>query len=118
MAHSNNNPLLEGFSGAIGELVVKHYPNGKTVITKKPDMSRIKRSELQKVYQTKFAEAVAYAQAAERDPEKKAAFEKVLKKGQDVYHAALSNFLRKSIEESRRMNVTEASDTPSAELPE
>src|SRR6476660_5351360 len=117
MAHSNNNPLLEGFSGAIGELVVKHYPNGKTVITKKPDMSQVKRSELQKVYQSKFVEAVAYARSAERDPEKKVAFEKVLKKGQDVYHTALSNFLRKSIDEGRRRERTDATDTPSPELP-
>jgi hypothetical protein len=118
MAHSNSNPWLEGFSGAIGELVIKRYPNGKMVITKKPDMSQVKGSELQKIYQTKFAEAVVYARAAKRDPEKRAAFEKVLKAGQDVYHAALSNFLRKSIEESRGMKVPKAPDTPSAELPE
>jgi len=118
MAHSKNNPILEGFSGKIGNLVVKQYPNGKIVITKLPDMSSVKHSKLQSIYQNKFAEAVKYARAAKRDPLKRAAFEKVLKDGQDVYHAALSSFLQKSITESRQMKVSTAADTPSTELPE
>ena len=115
MAHSTNNPVLEGFSGRIGTLVVKRYPNGKIVLTKMPDMSSVKQSELQKIYQSKFAEAVKYARAAKRDPLKKAAFEKVLKDGQDVYHAALSSFLRKSITESRQMTASSSTDTQLAE---
>src|SRR5689334_2452244 len=115
MAHSDNNPVLEGVSGRIGNIVIKRYPNGKIVITKVPDMSGVKHTELQRIYQTKFAEAVAYARAAKRDPQKKVAFEKVLKKGQDVYHAALSHYLQRSIDEGRRANETDDADTPSTE---
>ena len=115
MAHSKNNPLLEGVSGKIGNLVIKQYPNGKIVITKLPDMSSVKRTELQSIYQNKFAEAVKYARAAKRDPLKSAAFEKVLKDGQDVYHAALSSFLQKSITESRLMKADDATATATSE---
>jgi hypothetical protein len=95
MAHVKNSPLLEGVSGTIAELVIKKYGNN-TVITRKPDMSRVKRTALQQYYQKVFKEAVIYARAARRDPRKKAAFEKILKPGQDIYHAALSHYLRKA----------------------
>ena len=115
MAQSKNNPVLEGVSGKIGNLVIKQYPNGKIVITKMPDMSSVKQSKLQSIYQNQFAEAVKYARAAKRDPQKRAAFEKVLKPGQDVYHAALSSFLKKSITESRLMKAVDDKDAATSD---
>ncbi len=92
MARSSNNLLLKGFRGSLGELVIKQYARG-IVISQKPDMSRVKKSELQKVEQSKFKQAVAYAQSIIRDPKKKAGYAKKLKKGQSVYHAAIKEFL-------------------------
>jgi len=58
MARTNNNPLLQGVSGKIGnQLVIKQYSYG-TVISATPDMSRVKKSMLQKLAQQKFADAV------------------------------------------------------------
>ena len=95
MARAGNRSLFKDVRGHIGkEVVLKQYAFG-TVISKYPDMSQVKRSALQKKYQGDFAEAVAYAQAIIRDPQKKAAFQKKLKKGRRVYNAAIQEFFRK-----------------------
>ena len=100
MARTDSNALLKGFSGAIGkQIVVKQYGD-KTVITAYPDMGKVKASANQKVRRNVFAEAVAYAQAIITDPKKKSAYQKKLKKGQRVYQAAMSEYMKKNIKES------------------
>jgi len=94
MARVKNNFLLQGVSGSIAELVIKQYSYGP-VISKKPDMSQVKHSRLQKVKQSLFKEAVAYAQSINRDPKKKAAYAKKLKKGQTVFNAAVSEYMKR-----------------------
>src|SRR5688572_3663894 len=102
MARLDKNSLLNGVSGAIGkELVLKQYGD-KTVVSKYPDMSRVKKSELQKLQQGVFAQAVAFAQGAKRDPKLRAKYLKKLKSGQSVYHAALQDFLKKANKEMRK----------------
>lgn len=86
---------MQGVSGKIGDqLVIKQYSYG-TVISAMPDMSRVKPSRKQKLEQQKFAEAVAYAKSISRNPVKKAAYSRKLKKGQSVYHAAIQEFYKK-----------------------
>lgn len=98
MARSDNNALLAGFSGAIGkQIVVKQY-NGKTVITAYPDMSRVKPSANQKMRRNVFTDAVAYAKGINDNPAKKAAYKKKLKKGQSVYHAAISAYMKEHVQ--------------------
>jgi hypothetical protein len=93
MARAGKKSLLKDVRGAIGgEIVVKQYDHG-IVVSKYPDMSRVKRSKLQKKYQKDFKLAVAYAQSIIHDPIKKAAFQKKLKKGQRIYNAAIKEFL-------------------------
>jgi hypothetical protein len=93
MARAGKKSLLKDVRGAIGgEIVVKQYDHG-IVISKYPDMSRVKRSKLQKKYQKDFKQAVAYAQSIIHDPVKKAAFQKKLKKGKRVYTAAIKEYL-------------------------
>lgn len=94
MARMQNNSLLQGISGSIGEIVIKQYRYG-VVVSKKPDMSKVKKSQLQKAKQSIFKEAVAYAKNINNDPEKKKAYAKKLKKGQTVFNAAISEFLQK-----------------------
>jgi len=96
MAQSVNSVLLHNLRGQIGkQLVVKQYGQ-KTVVTKYPDMSKVKPSKLQKTKRTAFAEAVAYAQGILYDPVKKNAYAKKLKKGVSVYHAAIKEWLGKA----------------------
>jgi hemerythrin superfamily protein len=95
MARVKNNALLAGVSGRIGDsIVIKQYSYG-TVISAMPDMSRVKKSKLQKVKQTDFAKAVAYAQSIIRDKKKKEKYAKNIEKGKTVYHAAIKEYLDK-----------------------
>lgn len=92
MARSKNI-ILKGMSGAVGkQLVVKQYAYG-TVVTRYPDMSGIKPSKQQKQGRSAFRDAVAYAKAILRNPTKKAAYAKGLKKDETVYHAAIKEYL-------------------------
>jgi len=94
MAQSERNMLLNQVSGQFGkQVVVKRYGN-KTVITSYPDMSNIKPSKEQKKKRKVFAEAVAYAQQINNDPEKKALYKKKLKKGQTVYNYAIKEYMK------------------------
>lgn len=94
MARMKNHVLLSGVRGRIGELVIKQYADG-IVISKVPDMSRVKKSKLQQQKQDHFKEAVAYAKSIVCNSQKKTAYAKKLKKGQSVYHAAIKEFMKK-----------------------
>ena len=96
-----NDLLLSDIHGQLGkQLVVKQYDYG-TVVTKYPDMSRVKRTSRQKQNNGRFKEAVLYAQSIIRNPDKRAAYVKKLarskktKATRSVYHAAISEFLNK-----------------------
>lgn len=96
MAQSTNSVLLKHLRGQIGkQIVVKHYGQ-KTVVTAYPDMSGIKPSKKQKAKRKDFAEAVAYAQSILHNAVKKAAYARKLKKGQSVYHAAITEWMGKA----------------------
>jgi hypothetical protein len=106
MAHLASNSPLHGMTGRVGNLVFKFYRHlnngkGKVVVTRDPDMSSVKASPLQKLQREVFAEAVAYARNVKRDPEKKAAYEKMRKEGQTVFNAALSNYMKKKNDEMK-----------------
>jgi hypothetical protein len=96
MARVPKKSILNKAKGKIGdELVVKQYDYG-TVITRYPDMSRVKKSPLQEKENALFKEAVKYAQGIIHDPKKKAAYAKKLKKGKSVYHAAIREYMKKN----------------------
>ena len=87
--------IVKKLSGTVGkQLVFKQYGKA-TVVTAYPDMSRVKPSKLQKQKRSLFADAVKYAQAIAKDEKQKALYKKKVKKGQSVYHCALSEFLKK-----------------------
>lgn len=93
MARSSH-PLLQSCSGHIGKtIVVKQYTN-KIVLSKYPDMSKVKRSTLQKANNSLFAEAVAYAKGICNNPAQRNTYQSKTAKGQSVYHFALQEFYR------------------------
>jgi hypothetical protein len=86
---------LKGLRGQVGkQLVFKRYGD-KTVVTRYPDMSRVKRSPRQKAGTSKFKHAVAYAKSIISDEKKRKAFAKKLRRGKSVYHADISEFMKK-----------------------
>ena len=69
MAKVQNNVLVRGIKGGIGEVVFRVMPDGKTYVSGKPDFSSRKFSQGQKSHQSRFKEAAAYArQAAKTQP--------------------------------------------------
>ncbi|RPI93246.1 MAG: hypothetical protein EHM40_10515 [Chloroflexi bacterium] len=66
MAKVRNNPVVQGISGGIGNLVFRQMPDGSTYISGKQDFSKRKFSQGQKDHQSRFQRAVAYARAAAR----------------------------------------------------
>ncbi len=69
MAKVSRNPVIQGISGGVGNLVFRQMPDGSTYVSAKPDFSRRKFSEGQKQHQSRFQRAVAYARdAAKRQP--------------------------------------------------
>jgi hypothetical protein len=91
---TSNGLLVKGMSGAIGdELVLKQYKYGM-VVSRYPDMSKVKASTLQKENRNLFRDAHYHAQGINRDPVKKAAFKKTMKKGEtSVYFVALTRYM-------------------------
>jgi hypothetical protein len=59
-------------------------------------MSGVKHSPLQELKQSLFKEAVAYAHSVNRDPKKKTAYAKKLKKGETVFNKAISEYMKKA----------------------
>ena len=64
MAKVVRNPVVQGISGAVGNLVFRQMPDGSTYVSAKPDFSHRKFSEGQKEHQSRFQRAVAYAREA------------------------------------------------------
>ena len=97
MARTDDKSILKNLHGAIGKTIVVKQYGSKTIVTAYPNMSRVKRSSTQKRNSKLFKEAVAYAQSINRDEKKKEAYrkKKKLRKGTSVYHAALSEFMRR-----------------------
>ncbi|MBL7730888.1 MAG: hypothetical protein JNM88_06890 [Chitinophagaceae bacterium] len=99
MAITKQELLLRGLRGAIGkEVVIKQYSYG-TVVTAFPvkPLRKRKPSPIQSIRQGVFKEAVKYAKSIVHDQKKKAAYAKKLKKGQQVYHAAIREYMGKHL---------------------
>ncbi|HEY5825993.1 MAG TPA: hypothetical protein VIT44_16585 [Cyclobacteriaceae bacterium] len=94
MARVKDNVLTRGFSGKLDQIVFKTYSYG-TVVSRSPDMSKVKLSKAQKKANGVFKDAVSYAQSILADPAKKKAYAKKLKPGKTVYHTALAEYLKK-----------------------
>lgn len=84
---------MQGMSGTLSTILLKQYSYG-TVISKRPDRSKVKLSPLQKKTNKKFKEAVAFAKSVLQDEAKKKAYKKKLKRNQTIYHAALADYLK------------------------
>lgn len=95
MARMPPHSPLTGASGAVGkEIVFKRYGN-KTVVSKYPDMTKVKPSALQRQGRSLFAEAVRFAQLINNHPELKALYTSELQAGESVFHKAKQEYLNR-----------------------
>jgi hypothetical protein len=75
------HPLFAEIRGTLfDDMVFKRTPSGRIILSKKPDMSRVKKSKAQLENQERFKQASAYATAAKADPQVWAHYQKLAKK--------------------------------------
>jgi hypothetical protein len=97
MAKAKLHPMFEWFSGKIGRLVFRRSHSGNQMVSKLPDMRRVKWSPAQVAHREKMTEAFAYARAAVRDPELRAYYLKMArrkKKNNRPYDMAVRDYCR------------------------
>src|SRR5450432_4410728 len=86
---------LRMIQGAVGKsYVIKHYKWG-IIMTKYPDMTKIKASPKQRFCRCLFREAVAYAQSVIADPVREEAWQKRLRRRKGVYNEAVKAYMLK-----------------------
>ena len=95
MAVSYNNVITSGYSGRVGDVVFRNY-NGKSVMAKRPDCSKVIKSERQLEFNDKFKRAVKYGQYVIKNPEL-TAYYKRKRPDMDPYHAAISDYLSRPV---------------------
>jgi hypothetical protein len=87
-------PFIEEIHGTLYDMVFKKSPQGEMIVTKKPDMSKVKWSKAQKANRKHMSTAIAITQAALLDPKVKAKYERKAKKlGRRAWNLALSDAL-------------------------
>jgi hypothetical protein len=90
MAISYNNVITRYFSGRVGDFVLKNY-NGKCVMAKRPDCSKVIKSARQQVFMNKFAKAVKVGLFAKANPTLIDHYHKI-RPDLSTYHAAISDY--------------------------
>ena len=88
-------PMVVEIQGTMYDVVFKKSPNGKTIVTKCPDMSNVKWSRAQKENRKRMEQANEYAAAAMADPKVRALYEKRAAKEHRVpYRVAVSDYFK------------------------
>jgi hypothetical protein len=85
--------MVLDIQGTMYGVVFKRSPQGKTIVTKKPDMSGVEWSKAQKNNRKRMRYSNNYAKAAMADPAVRAVYEKrAAKEGRVAYNVALSDY--------------------------
>lgn len=113
MARVKDNLLTSGTAGTVGKNIVYKQINGKTFMSKYPDMSQVQYNKTQIEYQNLFAHGVEYAQGVLKDPDRVAAYRKKMQndkrhRHKSIYHFALQLFMKKY---SRKMSSRDVKKT-------
>jgi len=89
------DPLIKGIRGKLGGLVYRLSPNGETIVSKSPDMSKVEWSLAQVEHRHRFKQANAYAKAAMADPVARTIYEKqAAEQGRKPYRMAVSDYFK------------------------
>ena len=95
MAKITLSPMFQEIRGRLGDYVFRRTHTGEVILSKVPDMSRVKWSKAQKAHRQRFKKAVAYAKAAMAEPKVRAVYEKMAaKKGKRPFDMAVSDYFK------------------------
>lgn len=88
-------PFIEEIHGTMNDIVFKKTPKGEIIMTKKPDMSKVKWSKAQKANRQHMSDAITATQLALLNPQVRAKYERKAKKqGRHAWNLALSDCLK------------------------
>ena len=99
-----NNDLVWGSSGSIGDMLVFKQQAGKTIIAKRPRKRETPPSEDQVKVNERFSEAVQYARGVINDDVRKAVYQLKARPGVSAYNIALSDYCKAP--EIKRANLS------------
>jgi hypothetical protein len=89
------SPLLEEIHGTLYDVVFKRSPKGNMIVTKRPDMSKVKWSEAQQNQRRRFKEANAYARAAMANPHVRLIYEaRAASEHKRAYYLAFADYFQ------------------------
>jgi hypothetical protein len=94
MAFSYDNEITKNYHGMMGGIVFRCRGN-MSIMSKRPDCSKVVKTKAQKDNMKRFAAAVIYAKGVLKDPELREKYENIRKENQSIWNAAISNFLSK-----------------------
>ena len=87
--------MVVEIQGTMYDVVFKKSPRGKTIVTKKPDMSNVEWSQAQEDHRKRMAKANDYAHAAMADPNVRAKYEKrAAKENRQPFRVAVSDYYK------------------------
>jgi len=88
-------PSIEHFQGTFYDVVFKLSPQGKPIVTRRPDMSNVEWSEAQTAQRERFKLANEYAKAAMANPEVRLIYEeRAAKENRRPYRVAFSDYFQ------------------------
>ena len=93
MAVSYDNVLTKTYYGRFGDVVLRRGKGGMSIMSKRPDCSKVVKTEAQKINMKRFAAATIYAKNVLNDPKKVEYYRKKKKSRQSVWNAAISDFM-------------------------
>ncbi len=93
MAIAYDNFLTKNYYGRFGDAILKRWRGGKSILSKRPDCSKVVKSKAQKDNMKRFAAAIIYAKKVLLDPQKRDYYRKKKKKFQTTWNAAISDFM-------------------------
>jgi hypothetical protein len=94
MAISYDNVITKNYHGMMGGIVFR-CRGDKSIMSKRPDCSRVVKSAAQKANMKRFAAATVYGKKVLNDPKLRERYNKKKKKYQSIWNAAISDFLTK-----------------------
>src|ERR1039457_1629745 len=95
MANATENVIDRRLHGKFGTSCIFRTRNKKTFMSPYPDYSKIKWSKNQKAIRIHFREEMIWTRQTLSDPEKRKYYRKRAKRGQSIWQAAMSDFLKK-----------------------
>jgi hypothetical protein len=88
-------PMVVEIRGTMYDVVFKKSSRGKTIVTKKPDMSNVEWSPAQKNNWSRMEQANEYAKAAMANPRVRAIYAKrAAKENRQPYRLAISDYYK------------------------